>query len=544
VRNAARKRRRDPRIAGSYRAGRTAAIGACLALAATIAAASPPDPRELLAAVHAALSPGADVASVRALRVETVIEMGGEPVGRVEKLGRREPRAYLEVLELAGVRRKMTVLGDHVWMTDPNGAVRAATGEELVDAVVAHALLFHAYLDGSSRDLTVALREGDDRTLELRNAHDENGPPRTLTIADPEEMLLPGTFRQRQHGIEIVTTFEDWREVDGIRFPFLSKQSTGDPRFDLTLRTVACNVLDELPPGAITAPEAGPRDFEFTDRDSASAIRVDLAAGLVLVTAEVDGTAGSFLVDTGAGATVLDAAFAESLGLSQRGVMEARGAGGSEAAAFVDVETLRLPGVVLRGQTVVTLPLDGVAAALRRPLAGILGYDFLSRFAVEIDWPRATLGLVPSGEYRPAEDAVHVPLRVEMNVPRVEGVLDREHRGSFLLDTGNSRSLLLHSPFVRTHGYDGHPSRIAADVTGVGGSTAMRSIAVGSLSIGRVEFLDVDAFFSDSDEGIVAIDEAIGNIGAALFRAGAVAFDYSEESLWIRSPSSASASSR
>jgi hypothetical protein len=72
----------------------------------------------------------------------------------------------------------------------------------------------------------------------------------------------------------------------------------------------------------------------------------------------------------------------------------------------------------------------------------------------------------------------------------------------------------------------------------------MDRITVRSLALGDAEFRDVPAFISDSDDGIVAIDEAIGNVGGALFEGSVVAVDYSEESLWILPPSSASASGR
>lgn len=483
--------------------------------------------------------------AVRALRIEATIEMGGEVVGRVETVARREPRAMREVLEMAGVRRELTLLLQRAWTKDTNGAVREATGDEIVDARIAHALLFHAYLDGSAADLDVRLGRDDD--VELRDAADPEGPPRTLAFASPDReplLELPSAFRQRDHGVTVVTTWEDWRVVEGVRFPFVSRQSTGDPRFDLTLRATACEILDELPQGAIAPPVPDAADFEITDADSAGAIAVEIVDHLVLVTARVNGVPGPFLVDTGAGANVLDSGFAAELGLAARGVMEARGAGGSEPAAFVDVESLRLPGVVLHGQTIVAIGLDTVAGALGRPIAGILGWDFLSRFAVEIDYARGTLGLRRSGQYEPPPGAERVALRIEMNVPRVEATLDGEHRGSFLVDTGNGRGLLLHSPFVRAHGYGPDASSGAADVAGVGGRTRMDRITVRSLALGGARFRDVPAFVSDSEEGIVAIDEAIGNIGGALFEGSVLAFDYSEGSLWILSPSSASASGR
>jgi len=499
---------------------------------------------ELLDRVRASLSAPTPVGSVAALRIQTEVESGGRVVGSVETLARREPRALLEILDLSGVRRTITLLDDRVWIEDANGAVREATGDELVDARLSHALLFHTYLDGDAGDLRVVAAA--DGSLELRAAGDDDAPPRVLTFAPDaaDGRWLPAAFRQRQHGVEIVTTFADWRPVSGILFPFRSEQSTGDPRFDLTLRTTACDVLEGLPDGAIAPPAERASDLVISDADSAAAISVELVENLVLVAAEVNGVRGDFLLDTGAGATVLDAGFAAELGLAARGIMEARGTGGSEPASFVDVEELRLPGARLGPQTVVSLPLAGLTDALGRPIAGILGWDFLSRFAVEIDYARARLALAPPGSYRPPPDAVRVPLRIEMNVPRAEGILDGEHRGSFLVDTGNGRGLLLHSPFVRAHGYDARESRPARDVAGVGGRKPMRSIVVDSLALGDAVFRAVPAVFAESDDGIVAIDEAIGNVGGALFRGGLLAFDYREESLWIRPPSSASASER
>jgi len=56
---------------------------------------------------------------------------------------------------------------------------------------------------------------------------------------------------------------------------------------------------------------------------------------------------------------------------------------------------------------------------------------------------------------------------------------------------------------------------------------------VSSLALGEALFRDVPAFFSLSGQGIVAIDEAIGNVGGGLFSRGVLAFDYREGSLWI-----------
>jgi predicted aspartyl protease len=534
-------------MARSYRRSREAAIGVFLAglvAAIPVAAPSAPDLELLLDEMARSLSATRDVREVRALRVEATVEVGGQSVGRVVTIARRDPRALSEVLDMAGIRQSLTLLGDEVWIRDANGTTRRASGDEVITARLAHTLLFHTYLDGDSDELE--LRPASDG-LEFRSPPGDSTRPRGLRIerveTDGGSLLLPREWSQRQHGIDVVTTFEDWRPVDGIRFPLISKQSTGDPRFDMTLRTDVCEVLDELPED-IAIPVSSEPDFEMTDADSAADIPLELVRNLALLPVRVNGRTGSFLLDTGAGATVIDASFAESLDLSVRGVLEARGAGGSEPGSFVNVESLRLPGVVLRGQTLVALSLDAISKALGRSISGILGYDFLSRFAVEIDYGQARLALAPSGGYDAPDEAVRVRLRIESNVPRVEGRLEGKHQGSFLIDTGNSRGLLIHSPFARAHGFDDRPSRGDADVSGIGGRESMREISVRSLTLGDTVFHDVRAFVSDSAEGIVAIDEAIGNVGGALFAGGVLAFDYRAESLWIQSPSSASASDR
>ncbi|HMB69466.1 MAG TPA: aspartyl protease family protein, partial [bacterium] len=148
-----------------------------------------------------------------------------------------------------------------------------------------------------------------------------------------------------------------------------------------------------------------------------------------------------------------------------------------------------------------------------------------------------------SGGFTPDPGAVRVPLRIETNVPRVDGVLDGEHRGSFLLDTGNSTALLLHSPFVKKHELRGDGGD-RFQVSGVGGADLMEQAVVDSLRIGGRLFREVPALLARAETGAVALHGAIGNLGSALFGDEVVAFDYGEGALWIAAATADSASSR
>jgi hypothetical protein len=224
--------------------------------------------------------------------------------------------------------------------------------------------------------------------------------------------------------------------------------------------------------------------------------------------------------------------------------VEARGAGGSEVARYVDVSSLKLPGIEVRDQTIVALPLDTISAALAMPIDGILGYDFLSRFAVELDDAAGRLALYPRGGYVPRPDAVRLPIRIESNVPRLDGTIEGRHEGSFLLDTGNATPLLLHTSFAAAQGFVERARDSTFALSGVGGDLAMQQVVIDSLSFGPLAFTDVTAVVAPEGTGVVSLQSSIGNVGSALFAGRSLAFDYGEGALWVsREPAAASADS-
>ncbi|NNE44923.1 MAG: retroviral-like aspartic protease family protein, partial [Gemmatimonadetes bacterium] len=330
MRNAASSRRREEDIAGSYPGTGTAAtlrralpslaiaLAGCLAgtPAVAMAATTPSDatapaiPAAVVEQTRRALSVTRDVLSVPAHQSTGTILVGGREMGSVETFAQRNPPALRETMELAGVRQTITLLGDEAWIEDMNGSVRALTGAELQAVRAAHVLLFHDYLhaDGAVAATPdgAAFRLGKDAGRELRLG----------------ENFLPETFHQSVEGSATVTRFTEWEEVDGVLWPHVAHQSSGDSRFDMTIRTTSASYPDRLPAASIPRPEVGTaRDFEFAEATGALAIPIDFAGTLPLVPLQVNGRSASFLLDTGAGATVLAPGLARRLDLVPRGVM-------------------------------------------------------------------------------------------------------------------------------------------------------------------------------------------------------------------------------
>lgn len=531
-------------MAASYArgAGRTTGRWALRILAILAAALPAAAPAGTLDDLRSALFPAAPTGRPAAVRTTARIENGGREIGTVTTIARRDPPALREVLRLGAVLQTATLLGDEAWFEDANGKVRSATGDELATYRLSHALLFHTYLDG---DPAPFRREVADDAIRFRP--DGAGAERTLELArGADGLLLPVRLRQRQQGTPVETTFEDWRVVDGMRFPFRSVQGTGDPRFDLVVTTTEAAFPGALAPDEIPRPATGgaPGDVRITDPARAAAIPVRRFGALVAVPAELpDGSSVPFLLDTGAGATVLDRTIAQRLGMEVHGALEARGAGGSEAGGYVQLASLTLPGVTIRDQTIATLPLGALGDVLGAPIGGILGYDFLSRFLVRVDYPRSLLGLFPPGS-APPPDARRAVLRVEANVPRIDGVLDGTHHGNFVLDLGNASALVLHPSFAREAGYLDGAEAPTRSIAGIGGARAVRSLTIGSLVLGGIEFRDVPAVVPEEEDGALALDESIGNAGAGLFRDATIWLDYDAASFWVLDATADSASAR
>ncbi|HEX2560311.1 retropepsin-like aspartic protease [Phenylobacterium sp.] len=129
----------------------------------------------------------------------------------------------------------------------------------------------------------------------------------------------------------------------------------------------------------------------------------ELRSGHHLVSVTLNGQAATFVVDTGANVTVLDAALAEKFGLTPRlGLRGAAvGLGGSTGARQWNLQELRIGPVAARQKTIVTTDLSQVTGALSRlsdePVSGIVGQDVMKAQQAVIDVAGPTLHLLQPG---------------------------------------------------------------------------------------------------------------------------------------------------
>lgn len=293
-----------------------------------------------------------------------------------------------------------------------------------------------------------------------------------------------------------------------------------------------CGGAPQFTKDVSTAPDE--KDYRFTSGHSALRIPLEEDDGHIFLQIRInDSKPLWFGVDTGATHSLIDKRWAESLGLKSESNRSIGGAGGYEEAAIFKDVSIKLPGAELYHQTLWGLPLDAVASAKGREIAGIIGYELFKYFVVDVDYAAKLMNLYEPGTYEYRGTGQSVPLKVQhdgaiyvqatLKAPRGNPI-----EGEFVIDTGGNKTLLLARPFVEQH-------RLLALV---GKTLTVQGGGVGGgieLAMGRLESLRVGPFVISNPiagltkTGEIADPGKAGNIGGKFLQRFRVIFDYSRQ---------------
>jgi zinc protease len=162
----------------------------------------------------------------------------------------KAPDRLLASVVINGAAFRQGFDGTAGWTDDPQDGLRDQSGAELAEAR-RDADFYHPLdLRKLYTKLTVTGTEkiGDRNTYVVEAAVPEGSEP-TKMYFDVESGLLLRVISQH-HGSDGVTQFredfDDYRDVDGIKVPFTSRQTNGDTTYTMTINEVHHNVdLDD-----------------------------------------------------------------------------------------------------------------------------------------------------------------------------------------------------------------------------------------------------------------------------------------------------------
>jgi hypothetical protein len=244
-----------------------------------------------------------------------------------------------------------------------------------------------------------------------------------------------------------------------------------------------------------------------------------------------------FILDTGSVSDVVDTDTAKNIGIAVSGGFEASGGGEKTIEGAVGAHvSLRIKGLELKQPAIDVEPINqAVSATEGREVDGLLGYDFLSRFVVMVDYINCRVDIIEPASFHYAGSGDTMPIEMIRGNIFVSSTLTmgdgKPVAGKFLVDTAWRSALSLTSPFQGSHGLLAKVPKSVDAVTGIGigGSTVDTVARISSLKLGRYTIENVVGDFSHARAGVMSQDDFAGIIGTEILRRFRVIFDYPQQ---------------
>lgn len=243
-----------------------------------------------------------------------------------------------------------------------------------------------------------------------------------------------------------------------------------------------------------------------------------------------------FFFDTGAGMSLLNVRKAAGLNLKKADSLTANGVGGSVQGFLAKGASLSVAGVTVQNQPMAILPLDFPCEA--QDVAGIIGYDFINSFVVEIDYEARTITLSDPASYQYEGRGDLIPLTIAGNTPRVRAQLSLPNgpslEGLFEIDTGSDGVLSINSPFVKKHALlQSLNKQFDSSQRGLGGESKTIDMRMSDFQLGRYVIPSPVVALSQDSEGALASDTNDGPLGNEILRRFRIVLDYSRRRMML-----------
>ena len=437
-----------------------------------------------------------------------------------------------------GARVREQVCADSVcWQKDWNGKVQELHGRDRQDqraeAAIA-GLFFGDALARIAKAGDVVLAGSDDSAnIVLRFTALDRTP---FDVFLDRATSLPTKVVRKPYDDEITTQVSDWRAVKGRKVPFSLTTSEGDTESKLVVGDVVPGGLEK--PSPVRRPEDGAKDYRFAEGRAAMAIPFNFENDHIMVLGRVNGhKALWFLLDTGAEATIVNKTRLPELGLVGFGASTTQGGGNSTDVAYADVASLAIGDAEILNQRNAVIDLSGLEKIYGMPMAGLLGYDFISRFVVRVDYGRKMIDLFEPSDYVYKGSGTKVPFVLEGGQPHVASTLtvgaEPPIAADFILDVGAADNVNLTSPFVKAHRLlelarkkpaDG-PNTMAGSEKEFFAQTSVRG-RLGGLTLGAISLKDIPCNLMVGTKGAYAAASISGTIGQGVLHRFTNIYDY------------------
>jgi hypothetical protein len=256
-----------------------------------------------------------------------------------------------------------------------------------------------------------------------------------------------------------------------------------------------------------------------------------LTGGVVIVRGTFDKSPDSlnFIFDTGSGGISLDSTTARQMQLelspSDRTI---RGIAGIKNVEYARNHTLNLPGLSVSGLDFHINDYELLTGVYGVKIDGIIGYSFLRRYLVTIDYDKRILSVYTPGDFKyPRGGYLLRPAITGLPMQYAYVGDNRGVFGRFYLDTGAGLNLLLSNEFVGDSSlFTAKKNRYPTVAEGLGGKKEMEMAVLKTFKLGNYKFKRVPIYLFDDEFNVTSYPQLGGLIGNDILRRFNVVINY------------------
>jgi len=413
--------------------------------------------------------------------------------------------------------------GKSVWMQDNHGKVTNATTHELLKEFKLQKLLEQfEFANPHSKYFKVSLKNSkEDYLFTIKNTINDT----TIEyIISKTTLSLDKKIEHRKDNTRI-TVFKNYRNIDGIKLPF--EINVEIPEFELKEKIKIFKYeFGNFPQSVFTSPKKDAKDFKFLKNNKAENIPFDFSGGHIYLNVNVNGNKGRFILDSGAGKSVIDNGFIKKLGIKKQGIMKVQGISDNADISFAVIKEMKIDNIKLHNQTLITAELSPLfKRATGTIVDGLLGFDFLSRFITKIDFARQLISCYDPETFKYNGSGKKVKAELGENIFFVQVKIEDKFVGNAGVDTG-AKGITIFYHFVKKNKLEKRKGLVSIG-GGLGALHKAKTVRFKKIEIGGFKINNpLINFPITAVKGAFSAKSKIGNLGTNLFRHFIVYFDY------------------
>ena len=245
----------------------------------------------------------------------------------------------------------------------------------------------------------------------------------------------------------------------------------------------------------------------------------------------------NFILDTGSGGISLDSSTCERLKIkSSPSDRTIRGIAGIRTVRFVYNQKLHLPNLEVDSLNFHVNDYEILTAAYGEQIDGIIGFSFLSRYIVKIDYDSSKINVYSKGSMKyPRGGFLLRPILSTLPIQVAKIHDDKEINSRFYFDTGAGLCLLLSSDFVDDSSLLSKKKKpVLTQGEGLGGKMEMKLTTVKDFKLGPYRFKKVPTYIFDDNYNVTAYPYLGGLIGNDILRRFNVIINYDRRDIYLQ----------